>query len=236
MDLRYPVAVLSGGLGTRMAQRTGPHLPKALLPVAGRPFIDHKLIELRRAGAQRVILLTGHGSDELAAHVGDGAAFGLTAELVPDGDRLLGTGGAIRRALAHLGEVFWVTFGDTLLAVPMLEIEATFDAAGLDGVMTVLENHDRWDVSNVAVAEGKVVEYRKGAPPSSFAFIDYGMSLLRADAFLAYPEGEAFDLSSVLQGLIAAGRLGAAPVGRRFFEIGSESGFADTEAFLRGAS
>ena len=216
-----------------MAQRTGPRLPKAMLPVAGKPFIDHKLGQLAAQGVDTVVLLLGHGAEAIADHVGDGSAHGLAVRVVLDGDALLGTGGAVRRALPALGEAFWVTYGDTLLAVPMAGAEAAFRAQGCRGLMTVLRNRDRWDASNVAVRDGLVADYRKGAPPGTYEYIDYGMSILRAEALRGFPEGEEFDLAAVLQALSASGELAAFEVTERFYEIGSEAGYRETEAHLR---
>lgn len=231
----YPVAVLAGGLGTRMARRTGPRLPKALLAVAGRPFIDFKLAQLAAGGATRVVMLLGHGAEAIADHVGDGAAYGLHLDIVPDGEVLLGTGGAVRRALPQLGDVFWVTYGDTYLSVPMADVEQAFRRAGRQGLMTVFRNRDAWDSSNVALRAGLVAEYRKGAPPGTYEYIDYGMSILTASAFAPFPPGTAFDLAEALQSLIAPGELAAFEVEERFYEIGSEAGYLATDAYLRAA-
>jgi MurNAc alpha-1-phosphate uridylyltransferase len=229
----YPVAILAGGLGTRMAGVTGPRLPKAMLPVAGRPFIDYKLSQLAAEGTDRVVLLLGHGAESIADHVGDGAAYRLQVEIVLDGDVLLGTGGAVRRALPRLGNAFWVTYGDTLLSVPQAEAEAAYRGSGRSGLMTVLENHDAGDRSNVSVRGDLVAEYRKGAPPGTFACIDYGMSILAAEAVARFPAGTKFDLSDVLQRLVAEHQLMAFPVTERFHEIGSENGYAETERWLQ---
>jgi NDP-sugar pyrophosphorylase family protein len=230
----YPVAVLAGGLGTRMAKRTGPRLPKALLEVAGRPFIDFKLAQLAQEGATRVVMLLGHGAEAIAEHVGDGAAYGIDIEMLPDGDVLLGTGGAVRRALPLLGDVFWVTYGDTFLRVPMARVEEVFRGGGRQGLMTVFKNADAWDASNVAVRDGLVAEYRKGAPPGTYEHIDYGMSILSAPALAPFQEGTAFDLTAVLQALIAARELASFEVAERFYEIGSETGFQETDGYLQG--
>jgi NDP-sugar pyrophosphorylase family protein len=231
----YPVAVLAGGLGTRMAKRTGPRLPKALLEVAGRPFIDFKLAQLAAEGATRVVMLLGHGAEAIVEHVGDGAAYGLGIEVLSDGEVLLGTGGAVRRALSQLGDVFWVTYGDTYLSVPMSEVEEAFRRAGRKGLMTVLRNRDAWDPSNAVFREGLVAEYRKGAPPGTYEYIDYGMSILTAGAFASFPPGTAFDLGEVLQSLIADRELTGFEVAERFYEIGSEAGFQETAGHLRGS-
>ena len=231
----YPVAVLAGGLGTRMAKRTGPRLPKALLEVAGRPFIDFKLAQLAAEGVTQVVMLLGHGAEAIADHVGDGAAYGLHLDIVPDGEVLLGTGGAVRRAVPQLGDAFWVTYGDTYLSVPMADVEEAFGRAGRRGLMTVFRNCDAWDASNVALKEGLVAEYRKGAPAGTYEHIDYGMSILTAGAFAPFPAGTTFDLGEVLQSVIAAGGLAGFEVEERFYEIGSEAGFQETDRHLRGS-
>lgn len=216
-----------------MARRTGGTIQKVLLPVAGRPFIDHKLLGLAAEGVDQVLLLLGHGGDAVADHVGDGTNYGLRVRYLPDGEHLRGTGGAVHRAIPLLGETFWVTYGDTILSVPIATAETAFHASGRLGLMTVLQNRDAWDRSNVAVRSGLVVEYVKGAPPGTYPFIDYGMNLLASAAFDGFAADTAFDLGEVLQRLIAQEQLAAFPVGDRFWEIGSEAGYAETDAHLR---
>src|SRR5439155_21778974 len=181
------------------------------------------------------VLLLGQGAEAIAVHVGDGATYGLHLEIVPDGEVLLGTGGAVRRGLPDLGDVFWVTYGDTYLTVPMAEVEEVFRRSGRQGLMTVFRNCDAWDASNVALREGLVAEYRKGAAPGTYEYIDYGMSILTAGAFAPFLPGTAFDLAEVLQSLIAAGELAAFEIEERFYEIGSEAGYLATDAHLRAA-
>jgi NDP-sugar pyrophosphorylase family protein len=228
-----PVAVLAGGLGTRMADISGPTTPKALLRVAGRAFIDFKLASLAAEGVKRVVLLLGHGDRLIADHVGTGADYGLHVTCRSDGPTLLGTGGAVRRALDLLGEAFWVTYGDTFLRAPMAEIEATFHSRGIEAMMTVLRNRDRWDRSNVHIEKGLVVEHRKGSPPGSYEYIDYGLAILRREPVETFPAGSPFDLEQVFQLLIANGTMGAYVVSRRFYEIGTPEGYRQTNEFLR---
>ena len=101
--MTLPVAILAGGLGTRLRAVSGSTLPKALVPVADRPFIDHKLEELRERGVREIVFLIGHGGDQIRRHVGTGADFGLNVTYLDDGPRLLGTGGAIRARPAGSG-------------------------------------------------------------------------------------------------------------------------------------
>jgi NDP-sugar pyrophosphorylase family protein len=229
-----PVAVLAGGLGTRVRHLTGGRVPKALLPVAGRAFIDHKLDELREAGATDVMMLIGHGAEALEEHVGDGSAFGLRVRYLEDGARLLGTGGALRRARPSLGDAFFVTYGDTLLEVPLAALQERWLSGEADSVMTVLENDDRWETSNVDVDGGFVVGYETPAHRGAHRFIDYGFLGFRASAFDDVLAGEPFDLAVVVHELIRRRSMLAFPVQRRFYDVGNEPAIRETEAFLLG--
>src|SRR5438270_12360612 len=98
MDIAsVPAALLAGGLATRLRPITET-IPKALVEVAGRPFIDHQLELLRRNGIRRVVLCLGHLGRLVQDHVGDGSRFGVAASYSFDGDQLLGTGGAVLAA------------------------------------------------------------------------------------------------------------------------------------------
>jgi N-acetyl-alpha-D-muramate 1-phosphate uridylyltransferase len=216
-----------------MADLTGTRLPKVLLPVAGRPFIDFKLASLAAEGAERVVLLVGHGGRLIADHVGTGERYRLGVTCIFDGPVLLGTGGALRRALDQLGDVFWVTYGDTYLRAPMREIEARFWKERSEGLMTVLRNRDRWDRSNVRVDGGVVVEYEKGSSPGTYQHIDYGLAILRKASLEAFPAETPFDVEEVFRRIISRRQMAAFMVTRRFYEIGSPRGHRDTDRFLR---
>lgn len=228
--MSYPVVVLAGGLGTRVRHLTGDVIPKAMLEVAGRPFIDFKLASLMEAGATRVIVSMGHHGERLRRHLEE-FEWDLDVTCVSDGATLQGTGGAVRGILHHLPSCFWVTYGDTLLEVPLEKVEYTFARSSSDACMTVLRNFDRWETSNVDVDGEFVVRYEKGAKAGTVPFIDYGMLLFRKRAFDRVPEG-AFDLALVLERLIGQRRLLAYEVENRFYDVGNEVGLAATEEFV----
>src|SRR5206468_2608398 len=100
-----PVALLAGGMATRLRPITET-IPKAMVEVAGRPFIDHQLDLLRRNGIRRVVMCLGYRGRQLEEYVGDGSSLGMEVTYIYDGETLMGTGGAIRRALPLLGEAF----------------------------------------------------------------------------------------------------------------------------------
>lgn len=225
-----PIAVLAGGLATRMRPLTET-IPKSMLPVAGEPFIAHQLRLFRREGFERVVLCTGHLGGSVEEFVGTGANFGLSVTYSRDGERRLGTGGALRKALPLLGDEFFVTYGDSYLDISFAPVAMAFHSRGLPALMTVLRNEGRWDASNIEFAEGRIVEYSK-QPNARMAHIDFGLGVLSIEAFSALDAGAAFDLGLLYSRLVETGRISGYEVTRRFYEIGSPRGLAETEAYL----
>jgi NDP-sugar pyrophosphorylase family protein len=154
-------------------------------------------------------------------------------EYEDDGDALLGTGGALLRALPRLGERFWVTYGDTLLDVDVARAEATAEASDARGLMTVLHNRDRWQPSNVVARDGYVAAYAKDPRPPGAEHIDYGMLLFDARAFSARAHDVPFDLATIVVDLVDRHTLLAFEVGERFHDIGTPDALRETEAWLR---
>ncbi len=224
-------AVLAGGLGTRIESVTKGRIPKAMIAVAGRPFIDHKLDELKRLGVTHAVLLLATHSDLISDHVADGSAWGIKITIALDGDRLLGTGGSIRRSLDMLPSRFWITYGDTLLDADLASAEETVAARPEHGVMTVLRNQDRWETSNVTVKRDLIRDYQKGSHPGTHEYIDYGYLYLPASSFRR-AEAEAFDLGSILQALITSHCLQAFTVTEPFHDIGTPEALQETEQWI----
>jgi NDP-sugar pyrophosphorylase family protein len=228
MDLA--VAILAGGLATRLGSITA-GLPKSLVEVAGQPFIVHQLALLHAASVRRVVLCVGHLGELIEDRLGPGDQFGLDLSYVYDGDRPLGTGGALRKALPLLGERFLTLYGDSYLDCDYAAVARAFVASGKLGQMTVLANAGRWDKSNVVYRDGAIVYYGK-EDGQEMAHIDYGLGAFSRRAFADHPVDEQFDLASIWKELCARGELAAYEVRERFYEIGSRSGLAETEKLL----
>jgi N-acetyl-alpha-D-muramate 1-phosphate uridylyltransferase len=226
-----PVAILAGGLATRLRPITE-SIPKSLIDVAGEPFISHQLRLIRRQGLERVVLCIGHLGERVQAVVGNGRSWGLQVEYSSDQDKLLGTGGALKKALPLLGERFFVLYGDSYLDDDFGAIERAHAASGRLGLMTVLRNRDRWDRSNVVFHDGQIKRYDKSHRTTDMQYIDWGLGVLRAEAFLEPPGNDAFDLASVYRRLLDAEQLAGFEVTQRFYEIGSSEGIRETEAYL----
>jgi NDP-sugar pyrophosphorylase family protein len=230
-----PIAILAGGRATRLGQ-IAVDLPKALIPVAGRPFVDHQLDLLKRNGARRVVFCVGYLGDQIEAHVGDGSAYGLEVAYAFDGDRLLGTGGAIRRALPQLGPVLMTLYGDAYLNIDYQAVVDAFAESDAPALMTVFRNETRWDTSNVAFQGGRVLRYDKRSPDPEMMYIDYGVSLYRAEAIERVPPDEPYDLGDLTHELAAEGLLAGYEVTQRFYEVGSFDGLDEFTKYLQGRS
>ena len=232
-------AILAGGLGTRMQSQTA-GLPKALVPLGGRPFVDYQLELLAASGVQDVVFCIGYGGAALQRHVGDGAAYGLSVRYVDEGDELRGTAGALRLARDEgaLAEAFFVLYGDSYLPIDMEPVWQAFWGSDLPAMMSVYLNEDRWDTSNAIVSAGRVVLYDKrgtDARATERRWIDYGLSVLRADLIDQRIRADATaDLADLYHDLSLEGKLAAFEVKERFYEVGSPEGLTELERHLAG--
>ncbi len=229
--MTLPVAILAGGLGTRLGD-LAKGVPKALVPVLGRPFLFHQLELLRERGVDRVVLLVGHMGEAIRDATAANPIDGLAVECAFDPPTLLGTGGAVRNALPLLGDAFVILYGDSYLDIDPREVERSFRQSGRAGLMTVFRNEGRWDRSNVLFENGQIVRYDKLNPDAEMKHIDYGMNVFAARAFDDFPLAARFDLSDVHRRLIESGELAGFEATHRFYEIGSPAGLAEFTTYL----
>ena len=225
--LEIPVAILAGGLATRLRPVTE-KIPKSLMPVAGKPFLARQLELLHSRGIRHAVLCVGHLGEMIQREFGN-EAFGIQLEYAFDGPQLLGTGGAIKRALPLLGAEFFVLYGDSYLPIEYRPVAESFRRSGKLGCMTVYRNEGRYDASNVVFAGNEIKIYDKKNRVPEMHYIDYGLSLFKAAAFDAFPVDQPFDLADVMSRLVAAGQLAGFEVHERFYEIGSPTGLAELE-------
>jgi N-acetyl-alpha-D-muramate 1-phosphate uridylyltransferase len=223
-----PVAILAGGLATRLGPLTK-KIPKSLIPIHGEPFVAHQLRLLQKSGIQHVILCVGHLGNMIEQAIRDGKPLGVSVEYSYDGATLQGTAGAVKGALAKLGEKFFVMYGDSYLACDYAAVEQEFLRCGGLGLMTVFRNDGQWDASNVEFEEGRILAYRKTNRTARMRYIDYGLGVFHAEAFA---RTRATDLADVYAELLQAGELAGVEVHERFYEIGSPAGLKEMTSFL----
>src|SRR5712692_229886 len=229
--MTLPVAILAGGLGSRLRPLTET-IPKCLIEVAGRPFIVHQLELLQRKGVERAVLCLGYLGSMVEDLLGRGNGLGVQLQYVFDGSVLLGTGGALKKALPVLGDAFFVLYGDSYLDVDYAAVQAQFERSNRLGLMTVFRNHGKWDASNVLFANGQIMRYSKDSPSPEMQHIDYGLGILRSEVFSPLESHQMWDLADIYEDLAVRGQLAAFEVTRRFYEIGSPPGLEETRSYL----
>jgi NDP-sugar pyrophosphorylase family protein len=239
---KIPVAILAGGLATRLRPITE-KIPKSLVPVADRPFLAHQLELLHSRGIRRAVLCIGYLGEMIQQEFGDGAKFGVKldysfdaprqSEAATDSQKLLGTGGAIKRALPLLADEFFVLYGDSYLPVDYAPIADFFHRSNKPGLMTVFRNEGKFDASNVVFAGGEIKVYDKKSKLPEMRHIDYGLSLFNSGVFDAYAADQPFDLAEVMGKLVREKQLAGFEVTERFYEIGSHAGLAELESLLK---
>jgi NDP-sugar pyrophosphorylase family protein len=230
-DCLFTIALLAGGIATRLRPITE-KIPKSLLEVNGAPFIVHQFRLLRASGIHRVVLCVGFLGEQIQEAIADGSKYGLEVEYSFDGDTLLGTAGALKRALPLLGDSFFVLYGDSYLACDYAAIGKEFTSCGLLALMTVYKNEGQWDTSNVEFEDGRILAYSKKNRTPRMRHIDYGLGVFSAKAMECVPAGETYDLAELYGAILDKGQLAGMEVHQRFYEIGSPAGLEETANFL----
>lgn len=109
--------ILAGGLGTRLRPLTE-DVPKSMVPVGGKPFLQHQIEQLKKNGITEIILLTGHLSEKIEQYFGDGSKFDVDITYSRE-PRPLGTAGAIRLARKFVDDTFLVVNGDCYFPIDL---------------------------------------------------------------------------------------------------------------------
>lgn len=232
-DELFQVVILAGGLATRLHPLTI-SIPKALITIGSEPFIFHQLRLLKKQGIRNVLLCVGHLGEQIRGCVGDGNQFGLNVLYSFDGPSLLGTAGAIQRALPQLRDTFFVLYGDSYLPCDYFSVQKHFKIYRKPALMTVFRNHGQWEKSNLEFYDGAIVAYDKKNPTDRMQYIDYGLAVFNKTVF-ENSHAEYNNLENVYQALLDANALAAFEVMERFYEIGSFSGIEELNTHLTSA-
>ncbi|MFQ5472606.1 MAG: nucleotidyltransferase family protein [Dehalococcoidia bacterium] len=220
------IVILAGGLGERIAPHIG-RRPKSLASVNGRVFLDYQLDLLRQSGFTEVVLCLGHQGEQIRAHVAARRDSGLEIHLSEDGERLLGTAGAVRNADHLLADEFFLTYGDSYLPIDYGAVAEAFRSSGKLALMVVYRNRNQFDRSNV-VMEGSIVKvYDKKRSHPGMEYINYGISVLRKEAVSMIPRNRPFSQEDFYQRLISERQLASYETPVRFYEIGSPGGLEE---------
>ena len=151
----YEVAILAGGQGSRLKDRAG-RLPKAMVPVLGKPMLEHQIELCKRHGFLRILLLVHYSHEMIIKHFGDGSQYGINLGYQVEASPR-GTAGALRDALPRLAEAFVVLYGDTYLDVNLGRLRDTHARQGADATLFLHANDHPQDSDLVEVDDAGAV-------------------------------------------------------------------------------
>jgi len=220
------MVILAGGLATRMRPLTS-KLPKSMLQIKGRPFLEYQLELLKEYEIKDILLCVGYRGELIKDHFGDGRKFGVNLSYSFDGDKLLGTGGALKKAYKLLNENFFLMYGDSYLPYDYQEIERHFRDSVKLLLMVAYRNQNRFDRSNLLIQDGMIKLYDKTLQGENLEYIDAGLSILKKEVLNLVPEEEPYDLEELYRTLISEEEMTAFEVKQRFYQIGSFEGLEE---------
>ena len=147
------VAILAGGMGTRLKLRTG-NLPKPMAPVLGRPVLAHQIELCRRHGFTRIALLVHYEHEAITSFFGDGHLHGVELTYCVEKDAR-GTAGALLDALSCMEDSFLVLYGDTYADIDLVALWQSHVISGATGTL-LLHPNDHPDDSDLVEVDAQL--------------------------------------------------------------------------------
>ncbi len=206
-------------------------VPKAMVRVNGRPFLEYEVELLRREGVDDLVVCVGYLGGAIRDHFGDGSSFGVRVRYSEDGPKLLGPAGALKKTEPLLGKSFFVTYGDAYLRAPYVSMMDRLLTSGKLALMATYRNDNRHGRSDLRIEGGLVVRYNK-KDTGGMSWINYGVTAVRKEALSFIEPGREVGEEEFYGALIARGELMAFPVSRRFYEIGNPNSLEEFGRFI----
>ena len=227
------VVILAGGLATRLYPLTK-KMPKSMIPIKGKPFLEHQIKLCKKNGCFRIVFCGGHLWEMVFDYFGDGKDFGVEIVYSIEKERL-DTGGALKNARPFLDDEFFVLYGDSYLTINWYSVWKVYEESQfhfrfwtkpiVEGVMSVYRNrqNDRLK-SQISLGEdGFVKEFTKTNFKPEMKYVEYGLNILKKKTLDLIPH-KTFPISLYFDLLIENQSLIAYKTNRKFYEIGSFEG------------
>ena len=227
--MKLPIVVLVGGLGKRLGNKVK-NTPKPLIKINGKPFLELVLNNLINKGFKEIILCTGYLENKIIKFVNK-KKFEAEIIISKDGKKLLGTGGAVKKATKKIKKDFILMYGDTFLPIDFKKVENAYFKQKRPALMTIYKNNNKYDKSNVFYNK-KTLIYNKEIYDKKMNYIDYGLLILNKKV-LKNNKKSIFSISSLLEKLSLKNLITGYPVYKRFYEIGSIEGLKETRKYLK---
>jgi len=225
------MVILAGGLGTRLGKHYE-KTPKSMMRILAKPFLQYQIELLKERGIRRILVCVGHLGEQIKAYFGNGDKFGVNIQYSEEGEKLMGSGGALKKAESLLNENFFLMWGDSYLLLDYIDIWNAYFKSGCEGLMVVYKNYNQRIKSNVIVKDGKIVLYDKWKSYPDMVYIDNGVSVFNKVILKEIPPDKVFAIEKVFKKWSLEGKLAAYETKQCFYEIGSLLGLKEFEALV----
>lgn len=226
-----PVVILCGGLSTRLQPLTET-IPKSMVTVLGKPFIDWQLSLLKENGCKEVILCIGKFGDQIRDHIGSGLRCGIHVQYSDDSGQLLGTGGALQNAYRILPSEFIVMNGDIYVDINYRKLTNHYFCENTLLLMTVYPANGTNIMGNVSINNNKLQKYDKSGTGQDLNYVDFGITVMKRRLLNRFPVGDTFDFGVIYSNLIEHQQASYYVSSTPLHEIGSPDGLRETEEYL----
>lgn len=225
------VVILCGGMGTRLMPLTL-NVPKPMVVVCGKPFLEHQIVMLKSFGLTDILILASYLGDQIETYFGNGTNLGVNIKYAYE-KTPMGTGGALKLAESKLNESFMLLNGDTLLPINYDCLVNSFNEGNSMGLIVAYNNQHKIAPNNLKVSDGdEVLSYNK-KDAAEMNYIDAGAIVLKKDVLDLIPEGGKCSLENeIFHQLIANRQLRAFKSDKRFYDMGSMEGLKTIEEVL----
>ncbi|MWC28113.1 HAD-IIIA family hydrolase [Paenibacillus sp. MMS18-CY102] len=227
--------IMAGGKGTRLGERTL-DTPKPLVPVHGKPVLEHQIDNFARYGIREIWVVVGHLGEQIEQHLGDGSQYGVSIRYIRE-DRPLGTAGALHGMKEALGESFVLAYGDVVFDVNLYKMIDYHYAHHWLGTLAVHPNNHPYDSDVLKVGvDGAVQAIYPKNEARSFDYrncVNAGLFVLRSSIIDHIAPDTKQDLEKdVLTRLIKEGAIGAYKTTEYMKDMGTPDRFDKVQAHM----
>lgn len=224
--------IMGGGLGTRLRPLTF-EIPKSMVPVNGKPFLEHQVNHLKESGIKKFLFCIGYLGEQIEEYFGDGERFGVSIQYSVE-DKPLGTGGALKNAEDKLEEDFVLVNGDTYNPIDIKEVVEFYNTKEKKGLVVLYDNHEKIVENNISLGEdGLITAYDKESS-AGMTHVDAGVYVFNKSVLSLIPKDKKVSLETeIFQQLIRQKELVGYATGHRFYDIGTLKRFKKIEEVLR---
>ena len=229
--MNFPIIILAGGKGTRIKKLTK-QTPKALIKIYNKPFIEYQINYLIKQGIKKIIISVGYHGNKLINHFKNKKFKNVNISFSKDGEKLIGTGGAVKKIMKKNKGTYYIIYGDSFLPIKFYEIKNAYIESKNNSLMVIYKNNKKFDKSNVLLRKNKFIYDKKNILPE-MQYIDYGLCILNSKVFDRYSSKRKFELSELYNKLTLEKKMSYKIVNKKFYEIGSYKGINNFKKYIK---